>query len=346
MIIDLKISEKYEDIVTELTSHLLPAISITNITLNLINVLIFSKRRLFREKTFQYFQLNSFIDFVYLLVVVSKPLMLNLLDIHVYFNITNIIFIYSKLIKIQLSFDKLTKMTTGTKFRFKLSNLKLTISFLSIGFILNIPILFNYDSFEYLWFKFNYFELMIVNSNNSDSSVFIIIISFYLILLDTLFLYLLIRISINLRKSMIQNMKSVNRLTTDSNKSFIIQMAHHKNSSRKNIQEYEIERQKICSLILINNVFYSIGWSISILSHWFQFCINLIYGSLNVYYGYNYYAYLDLINIIACLILTWIMGFNFFVYFFNIHNFRLVAMGKRKQFISNYCFYKPDILKM
>ena len=147
------------------------------------------------------------------------------------------------------------------------------------------------------------------------------------------------------------NLKKLSKLNqTNCNDVTIEMKIEEKNTIKhkkvQNIHDYEMGRQHVCQLIYINNMIYAFGWLATLLVHWLQFGMNLVYGSLDVSVGYNYYAYLDVCNAVVNLVLAWSLGASFFVYFFGNQTFRLVALGRRKQFMSNCCFLKPDILKL
>ena len=343
MIVTLETSQKIDDLVHQFSGHLLPAVSGTNLLLNIICVAIFSNKRLFKETAFKYFLFNSIIDSLLLFFITFKAMLTSFIDLYVYFALTSVLFTHSKLIKILFSSDKLSRMTG--KLRFKYSIVALIAFIVSIGIALNVPMMLNYDMFEYLWFKISYCELIVLDINTLKG----FLLGIYMILVDTFLLYKLIKINICLKISMTENKKNLIIFIKNNTAQISIQMDQNENvntkKNRKTIEDYENERQKLCSLILINNLIYSFGWSITLIAHWFQFFVNINNGSLDVRIGYNYYAYLDLTNSLVDIILAWTMGSNFFVYFFNNNSFRFVALGKRKLLMSN-CFFKPEIFKI
>lgn len=344
MLINLETSHHLEDIVNDLSGHLLPAVSITNLFLNIVCIIIFSNKKLFKEKTYKYFIMNSLIDSVFLFLTAFKYLLVHVIDTYFYFSLASICLTNSKIIKTFLTFDKLTRMTGKNRIK---ASFKTVIAFLIlIGFIYNIPLIINYDSFEYLWFKFSYFELMIMNIHFFRN----FLLGIYVIGADSLLMYLLIKFSLLLNQAIKDNKSKLENLV-QTNLYVAIEMNEQESSKSSNknvktIEEYELARQQLSNLILINNLVYSVGWSFSLCMHWLQYGINIFYGTLDIQVGYNYLAYLDLINTFANLIFMWTLGMNFFVYFFYNQNFRFFCLGKRKLVVHHYCFLKPDILKL
>ncbi len=344
MLINLKTSEDLDNYVNEIASHLQPAVSLTNFALNIFCSVIFAKKRLFKETVFKYFMFNSLIDSFYLFMVSMKPFLNTLIQTYVYFFLVSVLITQSKLFKLFVSFDKLSRMTG--QYRLKYSTRCLIGMLLSVGFVLNIPLVISYELFEYLWFKFTYFELMLLNNNNWWASW----LAFCLIIEDSTFFYLLLKLSFKLKKAMLKNMEKVKELNKTCKEHVVIKIdEEEKNVKEKkiqNIQEYEMNRQQVCKLILFNNMVYAVGWIVNLVIHWLQFLLNMIYGSLDVSLGYNYYAYLDFCNALANLVFAWSLGINFFVYFFGNQTFHLVALGRRKQLMSSCCFLKPEIFKL
>ena len=344
MLIDLKTSEDLDDYVNEIASHLQPAVSLTNFALNIFCSVIFARKRLFKETVFKYLMFNSLIDAFYLFMVSVKPLLNTLVQTYVYFFLVSVLITQSKLFKVFLTFDKLSRMTDRS--RLKYSTRCLIGMLLALGFVLNIPFVISYELFEYLWFKFTYFELMLLNANNWWASW----LAFGLIFEDMMLFYLLVKSSFKLKKAMLNNMEKLNELNKTCKEHIVIKIdEEEKNFKEKkiqNIKDYEMNRQQVCNLILINNLVYALGWIVNLVIHCLQFLLNFAYGSLDVSVGYNYYANLDVCNALANLVLAWSLGINFFVYFFGNQTLRLVALGRRKQLMTSCCFLKPDILKL
>ena len=371
----------FEDIVCFLTDKMSPAISISNLFLNIICIIVLSNK-IFKGSLYKFFLYNSIFDSILLLLVTIKPIVkIHLLEkpfeLYIYIYVSSVSLTCSNLCKIAISIDRYSKMTGKWRPFLKKSDTLIIVLMICFSLGFNGPMLFGYNILEYLWFKQTYYELVMNRIGHESFKGNIMILN--AIILDTGIYLTILIINVKLTKAIKKNIENLELLNKIENRSeTVIKISDEKDQKydydeddvtndedrlsfrgksldendktftekKKDFNQIEAARQKLCSLVLINNTIFFIGHGLFSLSALLQHLMNFYYGPLDVKIGYNYFAYLDLLNSMANLVLFWSMGMNFFAYLFYNQRFKIIFRSIRKCcFNITKTTNKPDVLK-
>ena len=116
-------------------------------------------------------------------------------------------------------------------------------------------------------------------------------------------------------KSLSKDIEQQDKHETDTNS------VDTKNSLKTHI-DYEIARKRLSNLIVVINKGYLFGHLLFVFSNIYQKVVYYMYGPIKLTISYNYYAYLDLLNAVANILLYLSFSFNFFIYFYYNRKFK------------------------
>lgn len=369
------VNESISDIIT---NYGLPVICCLSICLTILCAGILSKP-VFKGTFYRYLFYNCFFDSITLVSIMIRPLFRKTLteDIHeLYFYcfITSYSETISNFIKIVISQDRYSRMTSSFKCPSRWSPRLILFSCAFSSFIITSPLLFYHDYLEFEWYKLTMYELSLTKvGNNSYLGSLILIISISV----SLMVYLtILRFNNLLEKAKNCNSKKLHQAFEIENKKykdFVINMISEKvssndcnansefnlgnrlftaglknlnsiesNSFSKSPMEIEKARQKLTDMIICMNYVYLIGHSLNLF-------LSISEQLKNLFGFKNFDAKLGKITdetdatgwilAVSNLILYCSLGVKFFILFYFSLNFRyFVEKSFKRTFRCLFCF--------
>lgn len=360
-----------------ITNHGLPVICCLSLCLTILCAGILSKP-VFKGTFYKYLFYNCFFDSLTLASIMIRPLFRQMLtdDIHeLYFYcfVTSFSKTTASLIKIIISLDRYTRMTSKFKYFSKWSPRSILWLCSVLSFIITSPLLFYHDYLEFEWYKLTMFELSLTKVGNKSyfgSLILINSISINLIIYSTL-----LRFNTLLKKAINDNSKKLYQaleIEKKMCKDFVINMSNEKvsskdhetnseinlgkklsiidskdlnciesNNSSKSPLEIEKARQKLTNMIIFMNYVYLIGHSLNILLSICEQIKNLFgFKNFDVKSG-DITDETDVtawILAVSNLILYCSLGVQFFIFFYFSLNFRyFVEKSFKRTFRCLFC---------
>ncbi|RNA18571.1 hypothetical protein BpHYR1_005878 [Brachionus plicatilis] len=371
---EVTVIESSADIIT---NQGLPVICCLSLCLTILCAGILSKP-VFKGTFYRYLLYSSIFDSITLTSVMIRPLLRRNLteDIHeLYFYcfITSFSETTANLIKIVISLDRYSRMTSTFRHISRRSPCVLLWSCVIISFLITSPLLFYHDYLEFEWYKLTFFELSLTKSGNSNSMGSLILINSIAVCLGIysllLFFNTLLKKAINENskklfqaleiekkkiKDIVINMSDENQDLHENDQSTEINFGKkivndskkdisliESNSLAKSPMEIEKSRQKLTDMIIFLNCIYVIGHSLNMLMCISEQLKNLFgFKNFNVKSG-SITDESDMtawILAISNLILYCSMGVQFFVYFYFSLNFRyFVEKSFKRTFRCLFC---------